>query len=41
MCKDDHEEETLQSDDETVKKAMINEASTLVNSIAGSKAPPE
>ena len=40
-CKDDHEEETLQSDDETMKKVTINEASTLVNTIAGLKAPPE
>ena len=40
-CKDDHEEETLHSDDETMKKVTINEASTLMNTIAGLKASSE
>ena len=30
MYKDDHEGEILQADGETVKKVMINEASTLL-----------
>ena len=31
MHEDDHEEETLQSDAETVKKVTINEISTLLS----------
>ena len=30
VCKDDHEEETLQSDDETEKKVMTNGALTTL-----------
>ena len=41
MHEDDHKEEILQSDDETVKKGIIDESSTLVNTIASLKAPPE
>ena len=31
MCEDDREEETLQSDAETVKNVTINEASALLS----------
>ena len=37
MYKDDHEEEILQSDGETVKKATINEALTLLNWFGGNE----
>ena len=39
--KDEHEEEILQSDDEIVKKVMINEASTLLSVVTTGKAPQE
>ena len=41
MYKDDHEEEILQSDGETVKTVMINEASPLLNTLTDLKVPPE
>ena len=41
VYKDDHEEEILQADGETVKKMMVNEASTLLCVVTTGKAPPE
>eukprot|EP00971_Amphidinium_carterae_P156439 3100914-Amphidinium_carterae.1 len=41
IFKEDHEEEILQEDGETVKKVTINEASTLKATIDNLKAPPE
>ena len=41
MYKGDHEEEISQSDDEIVKKVMINEASTLLSVVTTAKAPTE
>ena len=41
MYKDDHEEEIAQSDGETVKTVMINEASTLLFTAKNLKAPSE
>ena len=41
VYKDDHEEEILQADGETVKKVMVNEASTLLSVVTTGKAPPE
>ena len=38
---DDHEEEVLQPDGETVEKVMINEASTLVDTVINLKVPPD
>ena len=37
----DHEKEISQSDGETMKKVIINEASTLVDTVANLKAPAE
>ena len=41
VYKDDHEEEILQSNCETMKKVIINEASTVVSTVINSKAPTE
>ena len=41
VYEDEHEEEILQSDGETVKKVMINEASTILSTVPNSKAPRE
>ena len=38
MYKDDHGEETLQSDAEPVEKTMINEAYTLLSVVTNGKA---
>ena len=38
---DDHEKEISQSDGETMKEVIINEASTLVDTVINSKAPSE
>ena len=38
---DDNEEEIAQFDGETVKKVMINEASTFLSTVNNLKAPPE
>ena len=38
---DDHEKEISQSDGETMKKVIINEASALVNTVINLKAPSE
>merc|ERR1712136_338299 len=37
VYKDDHEEEILQADGETVKKVMVNEASTLLSVVTKSQ----
>ena len=41
MHEDEHEEEYLQSDDETAMKVMINETSTLLSDVTTGKAPTE
>ena len=41
VYEDDHEKETSQSDGETTKKVIINEASTLVNTVINSRVPTE
>ena len=41
MCKDDHEEEIAQYDGDTVKKVMINEASTFLSTVNNLNAPSE
>ena len=41
MYEDDHEKDISQSDGETMKQVIINEASTLVNTVINSKAPSE
>mmetsp|Transcript_74705 Transcript_74705/g.139455 ORF Transcript_74705/g.139455 Transcript_74705/m.139455 type:complete len:167 (+) Transcript_74705:105-605(+) len=41
IFKEDHEEEILQEDGETVKKVTINEGATLKHTIDKMKAPPE
>ena len=40
-CKGDHEEEITQSDDETLKKMMINEISTFLSNVDNVKISPE
>merc|ERR1712107_955431 len=40
IYKDDHEEDILQEDGETVKKVMINEAATLKAAVDTLKSPP-
>ena len=41
MYEDDHEKDISQSDGETMKQVIINEASMLVNTVINSKAPSE
>ena len=41
VYEDDHEKQTSQSDGEIMKKVIINEASTLVNTVINSRVPPE
>eukprot|EP00450_Noctiluca_scintillans_P039645 CAMPEP_0194477128 /NCGR_PEP_ID=MMETSP0253-20130528/900_1 /TAXON_ID=2966 /ORGANISM="Noctiluca scintillans" /LENGTH=163 /DNA_ID=CAMNT_0039316055 /DNA_START=62 /DNA_END=553 /DNA_ORIENTATION=+ len=41
VFKDDHEEDILQADGETVKKVTVNEASTLLSVVTNLKAPAE
>ena len=40
-CKDDHEEEIAQFDDETVKKVMIDEIFTFLSNVDNVKISPE
>ena len=41
VYENDHKEEILQSDDETMKKEIINEDSTLMSIVPNLKAPSE
>ena len=41
MYEGDHEKEISQSEGETMKKVIINEASTLVSTVINLKVPPE